>query len=251
MSLFGEEGVLFLSRGRTIKFHNLFEEDLPGIVRSYTSKGFTGRLVIYLNDYTVELELHRGKIVAALGEEKASGRILKGDEVIEILRRRLGEKDGYVEVVELDDERVRVDLDYAPDARVSENALERLLGMELEAVSQPAAVSKTQQAPSVEATGVKFSYEALSLARDVAALLRIVLHAEKSTEITTDKLSRVLAALSESRGNYSVAYARCITRQNRVINVVCTEAGCAAADVNGNYVEELEEPMNCKIYFAS
>ena len=240
--------MLFLSRGRTIKFHKLFEEDLPSILRDYASKEFTGRLIIYLDDYTIELELRGGRVVAAMAEEKASGNIVKGEDAINLLRGKLGDRNGYVEVVELSDEKIRVDLEYAPDSRVPGLSVEQLLG----AGPGPRA-AETSQAPSMrsEEPGFRFSHEALSLARDVAALLRIVLRAEKSTEISSDRLSRVVAALSESRGPYSVAYARCITRHNRVINVVCTEAGCAAADVNGNYVEELEEPMTCKIYFAS
>jgi len=239
---------LFLSRGRTIKFHKLFEEDLPSIIRDYAGKGFTGRLIIYLDDYTIELELQGGRIVAAMAEEKAGGNIVKGEDAIKLLRGKLGERNGYVEVVELSDEKIRVDLEYALDAHVPGLSVEQLLGTE-----PGPRVAETSQAPSMHGEGpsVRFSHEALSLARDVAALLRIVLRAEKSTEISTDRLSRVLAALSESREPYSVAYARCITRHNRVINVVCTSSGCAAADVNGNYVEELEEPMNCKIYFAS
>ena len=238
---------MFLSRGRTIKFHKLFEEDLPSILRNYALKGFTGRLVIYLDDYTIELEFQGGRVVAAMAEEKASGSIVKGEEAINLLRGKLGDKNGYVEVIELSDEKIQVDLDYAPDARVPGLSIEQVLG------TRPGPrATETSQTPSTpsEEPRVEFSHEALSLARDVAALLRIVLHAEKSTEISSDKLSKVISVLSESRGSYSVAYARCITRHNRVINVVCTSNGCAAADTNGNHVEELEEPMTCKIYFA-
>ena len=240
--------VLFLSRGRTIRFHNLFEEELPSILKSYAEKGFTGRLIIYLDDYTIELDLQRGRIVAALAEEKTRGNIIRGEEAINVLRERIREKNGYVEVLELSDEKIQIDLDYAPDARIPETSSKELLG--LEAKPEPVETSRERQVPPAEELGGKFSHEALSLARDVAALLRIVLHAEKSAEITGNKLSQVITALSESRGTYSIAYARCITRHNRVINIVCTKTGCAAADANGNYVEELEEPMTCKIYFA-
>ena len=240
--------MLFLSRGKTIKFHNLFEEDLQSIIKEYTARGFTGRLVIYLDNYTIELELQGGRIVAAMAEDKASGNIVKGEEAIKLLREKLGERNGYVEVIELNDEKIRVDLEYAPSARVPGLSVEQLFGEK--PGPQAIEASQTTRTPSEE-TRAGFSHEALSLARDVAALLRIVLRAEKSIEISSDRLSKVVAALSESRGPYSIAYARCITRHNRVINVVCTSNGCAAADVNGNYVEELEEPMTCKIYFAS
>ncbi len=239
--------MLFLSRGKTIKFHNLFEEDLQSIIKDYAARGFSGRLVIYLDNYTIELELQRGRIVAVMAEEKTSGNIIRGEEAIKLLREKLGERNGYVEVIQLNDEKIRVDLEYAPNARVPGLSVEQLLGEK--PVSQAIEASHAQGTPSEEPR-IGFSHEALSLARDVAALLRIVLHAEKSTEISSDRLSKVIAALSESRGSYSVAYARCITRHNRIINVVCTSNGCAAADVNGNHVEELEEPMNCKIYLA-
>ena len=239
--------MLFLSRGKTIKFHNLFEEDLQSIIKDYAARGFTGRLVIYLDNYTIELELQGGRIVAVMAEEKTGGNIIRGEEAIKLLREKLGERNGYVEVIELNDEKIRVDLEYAPNARVPGLSVEQLLGEK--PVSQAIEASHAQSTPSEEPR-IGFSHEALSLARDVAALLRIVLHAEKSTELSSDRLSKVIAALSESRGSYSVAYARCITRHNRIINVVCTSNGCAAADVNGNHVEELEEPMNCKIYLA-
>ena len=245
---------MFLSRGRTIKFYRLFEEGLPGIIRGYASKGFTGRFIIYLNEYTIELELQRGMVVAALAEEKSSGRIIRGDKVIDVLLERLGERDGYVEVVELSDKKIQVDLDYAPDSCVSMPLVSQLLGAEAKprptGQSEPRGAAQKASSAERRRAGAGFSHEALSIAKDVAALLRIVLRADKSMEMSIDKLGKIIEVLHNSRGTYSVAYARCVTRHNRVINIVCAKTGCAAVDASGNQVEDLEEPMNCKIYLA-
>ncbi len=114
-------GLEKVARGTTIGIVKLAVETLEWLkqIRSLVTREFTGRLegVISRDNKEAEfvLEVRNGKIVGAWLRD-FSGREEKGEEVLDSLFDYLREvQDGYIEVVELDENGVALDLEYNQD----------------------------------------------------------------------------------------------------------------------------------------
>ncbi len=95
---------------------------LESLLKELARKGFIGRLVFDgiigdLGKILLRIEVVGEKIVAL--EAESGGRLLKGPEAVPILEKALKEGEGFVEIIELDTDRVMIDLDENPDAVVN------------------------------------------------------------------------------------------------------------------------------------
>jgi len=115
--------VPFISRGRTIGFRRVNKySPLESILREFAKKGFIGRFVFdgtckNVGNVILRIEVISEKIVAM--EAEAGGKLLKGREALEVFEACKEEAEGFVEIIELDSDKVLIDLEDNPDARVN------------------------------------------------------------------------------------------------------------------------------------
>jgi len=115
--------VPFLSRGKTLGFKRINQfYTLENILQELAKGGFIGRLVFDgvcrdLGKVLLRIELTGEKIVAL--EAEVGGKLYKGPQALEYYRKCLTEGEGYVEIIELDSEKVLIDLEDNPDARIN------------------------------------------------------------------------------------------------------------------------------------
>ena len=244
--------VLFISRGRTLRFHDLFREELRSILRQYTSSGFTGRLVINSRRFVVEIDLLRGRIVAVLARDEERGTIHQGVNAIRLLGSIVDERSGFVEVVELDERLISVDLDSFPSARLgveSEKILEQLLGGGEVAGGESAAASAPRERVETQGLGAeRVSKKLREVLRDVGTLVKIVLDSYKSSEGEFSSIDNVKDALRKGTGPGSIGYARCHDVENaaKVAQILCSQDACATSSSLG----EESRRLRCKLYWA-
>jgi len=245
-------GVLFISRGRTLRFHDLFREELRSILRRYTSSGFTGRLVINSGRFVVEVDLLRGRVVAALARDEERGTIYQGVDAIRLLGSVADKRSGFVEVVELDERRVSVDLESFPSARLgaeSEKILEPLLGGGEVAGGESVAAPAPPERVETRGLGAERVSEKLREAlRDVGTLVKIVLDSYRSSEEEFSGIDGVKEALRKDMGPGSIGYARChdVEDSSKVIHVLCSRDACATS----GSLDGESRRLRCKLYWA-
>ena len=238
---------MFIARGRTIAFHHLHREPLPEVLRRYVESGLTGRLVVRTPGATAELELMRGRVVGLVAE--AGGRALAGREALRVLQELASARDGFVEVVELSEDRVRVDMESLPQARVEHETV-------LEALAPRRDVTRGARESVPGAPGAKedmqVARDPAELARNPVALLGIVLRGRRGRDMKVLSAREAAEILRDEMGMAAagVGYARCVTGSGLGVNVVCVRGRCAAVDVEGRPADGMEEEMECEIYLA-
>ncbi len=113
----------FISRGRTIGFKRISPlNTLESVLQELAKKGFIGRLVFdgvcpETGKVLLRIEVTGEKVVAL--EAEVGGRLYKGVEAVPYFERCLKKGEGFVEIIELDSEKVLIDLEDNPDAQVT------------------------------------------------------------------------------------------------------------------------------------
>ncbi len=113
----------FIARGTTVAFVRADEKPLAVLLDELRQKKFTGRVEFNVTceetRYAGAVELQDGRVVAA---ELETPSLIRGVEALRlILNRWLQNCRGYAEVIELDEPRVRIDLEENPTARLDPN----------------------------------------------------------------------------------------------------------------------------------
>ncbi len=127
----------FISRGVTIGFVRADEKPLARILDELRRKKFTGRVEFNVNcegtSYSGAIELQDGEIVAAELEYPA---LIRGVEALQrILNRWLQNCRGYAEIIELTRDKVAIDLEENPVARVDPKQAAQVLEEALRAIT--------------------------------------------------------------------------------------------------------------------
>ncbi len=113
----------FISKGKTIGFKRIgpFDVTLRDLLIDLSSKNFIGRVVFEgsLGNETIllRIEIDKNKVVAL--EAEVRGRLLAGADAVPILERALDKAEGYAEIIQLDEHKIQIDLEEAPQARVT------------------------------------------------------------------------------------------------------------------------------------
>lgn len=236
---------MFIARGRTVAFHYLHREALRDILRHYIDSGFTGRLVVRTPSGGAEIELLGGRVVGVVAE--GGGSVTTGPGAIGILEKLAGSRDGFVEVVELTDEKVAVDMETLPQARVDHEDVARALLRDQPARQEPPG---PRRAPP-KAT-IARGRDPAEVARNPAELLRIVLRGRKGRTVRVYSTQEAAETLRDEMDMAAaeVGYARCVTTAGLGVNVVCAGERCVAVDIEGRPAGDREEEMECEIYLA-
>ncbi len=124
----------FISRGVTVSFVRADEKPLAKILEELVDKKFTGRVEFNVvcdnTNYVGAVELNNGEIVAAELEHPA---LIRGLEALQrMLNRWIQNCRGYAEIIELTPDKVAVDLEENPTARIDPAKAREALNSALE-----------------------------------------------------------------------------------------------------------------------
>ncbi len=117
---------MFLSRGRTIAIHDPWRNSLREVLREHMLSRFTGRIISYARKYDAYIEILRGEAIGLIVVEKERGNIYYGDKAVDYINRLLDVREGMIEVIELDENKVNIDLNAEPSARVKQETASEL-----------------------------------------------------------------------------------------------------------------------------
>ncbi|BEP17335.1 hypothetical protein PYJP_06870 [Pyrofollis japonicus] len=242
--------MLFLSRGRTLRFHEFFNEAPRTVLEKYMETGFTGRIQINTPDYYVEIELLDGKPVAIIAREQGTGSIMKGKDALKILGRVLDSKEGFAEIVELSKENIGIDLESEPEAAIDQSELRKMLGTEKEAEQAP----ETLVQPVGE---IKISEQMLAMLRtllkDVGTLVKMILRSEETRTFENTSIAEALGNTLANMSPDHLVYANCRLDDGLVINILCDTSGCAMLTADGKTVDAstlVSKRGRCKLYIT-
>jgi len=113
----------FISRGRTLGFKRVGGlTTLQQLLQELAKKAFIGRVIFAgacpdAGNVILRIELTGEKIVAL--EAEVNGKLYKGVDAVPYYEKCLNKGEGYVEIIELDSEKILVDLEDNPDAQVT------------------------------------------------------------------------------------------------------------------------------------
>ena len=113
----------FISRGRTLGFKRIGTlMTLQQLLQDLAKKAFIGRVIFDgvcpdAGKVILRIELTGEKIVAL--EAEVNGRLYKGIDAIPYYEKCLDKSEGYAEIIELDSEKILIDLEDNPDAQVT------------------------------------------------------------------------------------------------------------------------------------
>ncbi|ALU12801.1 hypothetical protein EYM_07665 [Ignicoccus islandicus DSM 13165] len=113
----------FISSGKTIGFKRVSPQEysLLDLIEELSSENFVGRIsvdgVLDGSPITIYVEILRNVIIGL--EVIYKGRTLRGSEAVDIFQRALVSVEGVAEIIQLDEEKIEVDLRDNPEARVS------------------------------------------------------------------------------------------------------------------------------------
>ncbi len=119
----------FIARGTTVAFVRADEKPLAVLLDELRQKKFTGRVEFNVTceetRYAGAVELQNGRVVAA---ELETPSLIRGIEALRlILNRWLQNCRGYAEIIELDEPRVKIDLEENPTARLDPNEADQAI----------------------------------------------------------------------------------------------------------------------------
>jgi hypothetical protein len=244
--------MLFLSRGRTLRFHEFFRETPHTVLNRYIGSNFTGRIQINTPEYYLEIEILDGKPVAIIAQEQSSGSIIKGKGALRILKKILSAKDGFAEIVELSQEKVKIDLGSDPDAIIKPEDFKEVFSQE-EAKSvitpEEAEIQNRSQLPAE----IRINEALYAALKDIGTLIRITLRSENEYIVEDASLVNLVNRVVDSVKPDRIAFINCRLSSGESINVLCDSNGCAIMTSSGEVPGRdkiAKERGKCKVYIA-